>query len=211
MDSLKEKKKLMIEHLIVSGIKDKNVLDAMDKIERANFVLPEHKDMAYADDALPLIKGATISQPYTVAVMMQAGMLAKGQKVLEIGTGSGWSACLIGYIVNPGKVYSIEVDHDVYELAKENIKKSRLENVGIIRSDGCAGYSKEAPYDRIFMTCACKDVPGEILKQLRLNGILVAPVGGSHGQQMAKIIKTKTGLKREYLGDFMFVPMLGRY
>jgi len=207
MDSLKERKRLMIEHLVVRGIKDKNVLEAMDKVDRIDFVLNEYKNIAYADNALPLIKNVTISQPYTVAVMLQAGNLIKGQKVLEVGAGSGWSACLIGHIVNPGKVFTVEIDNDVYELAKKNIEKNGLKNVNLIESDGGIGYEKEAPYDRIFITCACKEVPGELLRQLKINGILIAPVGGDFGQQMVKIVKTKNGLKRQYLGEFVFVRM----
>jgi len=200
----------LIKELKGQGIKDKRVLEAIKKIDRKKFVPKELRNEAYENTALPLKKGQTISQPYTVAVMLEALELKKGDKVLEIGTGSGWNAALIAEIINPGKVYTLEIVDELIELARENIKKFNLNNVKIIKNDGGLGYEKEAPYDKIILTAACPKIPEILIKQLKENGILVAPVGFRYGQNMIKLKKKNGRTYEENLGNFIFVPLIGK-
>ena len=201
----------LVEHLKLMGIKDEKVLNSILQVPRHIFLPKNLWKVAYSDDALPLEQGQTISQPYTVAVMLEALELKKGDKVLEVGTASGWNVCLIAKIIDPGIIYTTEIIKELAEFAKKNIKKIDIKNIEIIHTDGSQGYEKEAPYDKIIMTCACKEVPPPLFSQLKDNGILVAPVGSKFSQQMIKIIKQGKNLNKDYLGDFIFVPLKGKY
>ena len=189
-------------------IKNKKILEVFKKVRRENFVLDEYKDKAYDDVALPILENQTISQPSTVVLMLDYLDLKKGQKVLEIGTGSGYNAALIAEIVKPGIVYSIEIIKEVYEFAKENLKDYR--NIVILNQDGSEGLKKFMPYDRIIVTAACPEIPMNLVKQLKINGILIAPVG-VYDQDMIKLIKTKNRNRIENLGKFIFVKLKGKY
>jgi len=200
-------------------ITDKQVLEAFKKVKRENFIPKNLKDYAYLDKPLPIGFGQTISQPTTIAIMTQALELKPGMKVLEIGTGSGYQAAILACIVGnkrekgkAGKVISIEIIPELTEYAKENLKKEKITNTKVFHSDGSLGYKKEAPYDRIIVTAACPKIPKSLLKQLKNNGILVAPVGYP-SQNMMKIKKDKTGKQTttENLGEFIFVPLTGKY
>ena len=210
-EELKLQNQKLIEHLRLTGIKDERVLQAILEIPRHLFIPKLMWNIAYADDALPLEHGQTISQPYTVAIMLEAIELKKGNKVLEVGTASGWNACLIAKIIDPGIIYTTEIIKELVEYSKNNIKKLNIKNIKVIHTDSSQGYSKEAPYDKIIVTCACKEIPLPLLKQLKNNGIIVAPVGSKYSQQMIKITKQGKNLKKEYLGDFIFVPLKGKY
>lgn len=203
--------KRLIEHLRFMGIKDEGIFDAMLKIPRHLFLPKNMQEYAYADDALPLEKGQTFSQPYTVAIMIEALELKKGDKVLEVGTASGWNACLIAKIINPGIIYTTEIIRELIGYSSKNIKKLNIKNIKIIHTDGSQGYKEEAPYDKIIVTAACKEIPNPLINQLKNNGILIAPVGSRYSQQMCKIKKEGNKLKKEYLGNFVFVPLKGKY
>jgi len=197
-------------------IEDKNVIEAFRKIKRENFIPENLKEEAYVDMPLDIGYGQTISQPTTVAIMTQALDLKKGMKVLEIGTGSGYQASIIGQIIGKtGHVYSVERIHELISYAKHNIKKTGLKNITVIESDGSLGYANKAPYDRIIVTAACPEIPQELLKQLKQKGILVVPVGSEpYSQRMLRIEKLdKLGKKynEKNLGDFIFVPLRGKY
>ena len=170
-------------------IRDEKVIEAFMKIPRENFVLNENLHEAYGDYPLDINYGATISQPTTVVIMLEALDVKKGDKILEIGTGSGYTATLLSVLVgNKGKIYSIDIIRELVYLAKNNLKKLKIKNVKIIHEDGSKGLKKYAPYDRIIVTCACKEVPKPLIKQLKDKGILLIPVGSRHVQQMMNVI-----------------------
>ncbi len=206
-------KKHLLEDWISSGtIKDKRVIGAFKKVPRENFIKKEHLEEAYGDYPLAIGEGQTISQPTTVMLMTEALELQKGHKVLEVGSGSGYQAAIIANIVGEkGKVISTEIIDDLVKFAQENIKKLKLKNLKIIKHDGSKGYEKEAPYDRIIVTAACPKIPDSLKKQLKENGVIVAPVGDLNEQVMIKARKKSGKLIEESLGHFMFVPLKGKY
>jgi len=181
----------------------KKVIDAFKKVSREEFVLPEWKEAAYEDSALPIIAGQTISQPSTVVLMLDA-LEAKG-KVLEIGAGSGYNAALLSKLAD--KVYSIERIKELADFAKKNLKKAGIRNVTVIHSDGKKGYAKEAPYDRIIVTAAAEKIPDILLKQLKDGGVLLMPVGPEYGQQLIRVRRKGKDYLYEKLGGYVFVPL----
>lgn len=200
-------KEQLIEYWTKNNIvKNKKIIQVFRKIKRENFVLPEYKESAYDDIALPLTKGSTISQPTTIMIMLEALDLKPGNKVLEIGTGSGYTAALISEIINQkGKVYTLDIIPELIELAENNLKD--FKNIRIFLKDGSEGLKEFAPYDRILVNAACKEIHKELVNQLKTNGILVLPLGPEYHQQLIKLTKEKNRLKEEILGDFVFVPM----
>jgi len=210
MNKLQQKNEL-INVRKQKGIKDKSVLKAIDKIPRHLFIPKKYQDSAYEDFPLPIGKEQTISQPYTVAFMLQALELKSKHKALEVGTGSGWNAALIAEMIKPGKIYTTETIPKLAKTAKKNISKTNLKNINIIKTDGSKGHKKQAPYDRIIITAACPSIPQPLINQLKPKGILVAPIGHLYNQTLFKIKKLKNKLKKERLGDFRFVPLTGEY
>ena len=207
-------KQRLIDYWRKSGtIKDEKLLKAFEEVPREIFIRNGFEEEAYGDYPLPIGSGQTISQPTTVMIMTQALELKEGQKVLEIGAGSGWQAAIIGKIVGKkGKVITTEIIPELAEFAKNNIKKAKINNVKVINYDGSQGYKKEAPYDRCIITAACPEIPPLIIEQLKEDGILVAPVGSlAFGQNMTKLRKTSSGIETELLGSFVFVPLKGKY
>ena len=200
----------LIDSLREGGINDTNVLDAIKNIPRENFVLEEYKHLAYQNNALPIVGGQTISQPYTVAFMLQELELKKRDKVLEIGAGSGWNSALINHITK-NTVYTVEYDKNVAEFAKKNLKKLKINDVKVIIGDGNKGYEKEKPYDKIIVTAACSKIPFDLVNQLKNNGIIVFPLGDLIEQNLIKIKKVNNELEKTILGKFIFVPLRGKY
>lgn len=196
-------RKRMIKDLRNRDITDKKVLNSMSKVPRENFILKEFKSHAYDDSALPLLEDQTISQPYTVAFMLQVLELKQGLDVLEVGTGSGYNAALISEIVKPGKVFTFEINKKVYDFGKSNLKNYK--NVKVIHGNGSKGV-KNRKFDRIIITAACHEIPKNLIKQLRDPGVLVLPVGYPV-QTMVKIIKKKGKIETENWGSFVFVPL----
>jgi protein-L-isoaspartate(D-aspartate) O-methyltransferase len=191
---------------------DERVIRAFLKVPREYFVLDNLREEAYADCPLPIICGKTISQPTTMVVMTNALELNEGEKVFEVGTGSGYQAALIATIVGrKGKVITTEVVPELIRFAKENIKRAGIKNVEVIEEDGSQGYEKEAPFDKIIVTAACPKIPEPLLEQLETGGILIAPVGNLHGQEMIKVRKLDIGFAKEHLGEFTFLPLVGKY
>lgn len=206
-------KQELIRYWKSSGIiKDKLVLKAFAEVKREQFVLKEYKGQAYSDIALPIIEGQTISQPSTVMIMTQALEAKKGNKILEIGAGSGYQAALLGRIVgSKGRIYTTEIIHKLVEFAKENLRCKEYGNVQIIETDGSLGLGRFAPYDGIIVTAACPSVPEELISQLKVGGILVIPVGDLYMQNILKIRKISSKeTTTENLGSFMFVPLRGK-
>ncbi len=208
--SKKMNKKQLLEELKNQGITDKKVLNSIKKIKRELFVPKKYKDQAYENHPLPIKKNQTISQPYTVAFMLQALDLKKQDKVLEIGTGSGYNSALIQEITKT-TVYTTEIIKDLVTFAKDNLKKAKIKKVKVFHYDGSKGLEKYKPYDKIIITAACPELPKNLIKQLKDKGILVAPIGSRYSQNMYKITKNKDKIKIENLGNFIFVPLTGKY
>lgn len=204
------KKDALIDYWLKNKIiTDQRLIKAFQEVKRENFITKEFINEAYGDYPLPIGHEQTISQPTTIMLMTEALELKSTDKVLEIGSGSGYQAVLISKLAK--KVVSIEIIKDLVLFAKENIKNSDIKNVEIIHGDGSNGYEKSAPYDKIIVTAACPKIPEALIEQLRDSGIIVAPVGPLYGQVMVKARKIKNQLITEKLGDFMFVPLKGKY
>ncbi|MDP8011222.1 MAG: protein-L-isoaspartate(D-aspartate) O-methyltransferase [Thermoplasmata archaeon] len=193
-------------------IKSESVKSAFLNIDRKKFVPYVYKDEAYFDEPLPIGEDQTISAPHMVAIMLELANIDRGMKILEIGSGSGYNACLMEYLAYPGKVFTIERHRSLYLIAKGNIKSCpHSENIQIIEGDGSLGYSDEAPYDRIIVTCGAPDVPSPLLDQLKLNGLMIIPIGGSYIQELYLIKKTENGIEKFDEGPVAFVPLRGKY
>ena len=194
------------------GLKE-NELNAFRDINRGDFIPETLKSRAYEDNPLPLLRGKTISQPTTVMIMTHALELKPGEKVFEVGTGSGYQAAIIAKIVgNKGKVITNEIIPELVSFAKQNLDRANIKNVEVYESDGAEGMPNEAPFDKIIITAACKEFPKPLLKQLKPEGIIVGPVGTKYEQEMVKGIKDKNDkLQLEFLGPFLFTPMYGKY
>jgi protein-L-isoaspartate(D-aspartate) O-methyltransferase len=221
--TLKAEWEQLIRNLTAEGIlKSENIIRAMRLVNREPF-LPDIMKQSYAVDApLPIGWGQTASAPHMVSIMNEALRLDTGQKILEVGTGSGWHACTIAEAIAPsdqpkptwGHVFTTEIIRDLADYAQTNIEKAGYsERVTVIHHDGSQGYSAEAPYDRILATAAAPDIPKPLTDQLRPDeGVLVIPVGGTYYfQTLYRIIKKDTKLTRENLGGVAFVPLTGKY
>ena len=200
-------RKKLILHLKKSGIKDFKVLQAMEKIPRHFFFNSAFLQFAYNDVAFHIGEGQTISQPYTVARQTELLEVRKGDKVLEIGTGSGYQSAILSTL--GAEVYSIERNKKLHEKAKMMLENLKC-NVKCFYGDGYKGIPEFAPYDRILVTAAAPYIPDSLLNQLKPRGILVIPVGSEGTQSMKKIRKLN---ENEYdtkdFGNFSFVPLLG--
>lgn len=187
------------------GISDKRVLEAIGKIPRHAFVDESLSDFAYLDRPLPIERGQTISQPYTVAFQTELLQLKPGEKILEIGTGSGYQAAVLCEM--DAEVYSIERHKELYLKAKNTLNELGYYPM-LFFGDGFEGLPEHAPFDKILITAAPEERPEKLLKQLRIGGWMVAPVGGRQGQKMTVIRRadTDTFSESEH-GNFIFVPM----
>jgi protein-L-isoaspartate(D-aspartate) O-methyltransferase len=190
------------------GISDQAVLRAMDQVPREHFVAPEFIESAYADHALPIACGQTISQPYVVAYMTEQLRVDPQHRVLEVGTGSGYQAAILSRLAR--EVVSIERYRTLAETARQRLKTLGYTNVTIIVGDGFAGAPEHAPFDRIIVTAAADDVPPALVEQLGVNGKIVLPLGPRNGTQyIVKLTKKEDGaLEREELIAVRFVPLL---
>ncbi len=206
----KEKEKLIQEWLHHNIITDNKVLEAFKKVPREKFLPEEYKKYAYDDHAQPLYEGQTISQPTTVILMTQYLEVKPGQKILEIGTASGYQAAILSEIVGEkGQIITTEIIESLYQFGKENLNDYK--NVIVYSCDASEGYKEEAPFDRIIITCACPAIPQILIDQLKVPGILLVPVGNPTFQKMIKITKGRNKIEQKVLGEFMFVPMRGKY
>lgn len=207
-DSFKHKglRKALVEELITKGITDKAVLDAIGKIPRHIFLDSSLDNLAYMDKALPIGCDQTISQPYTVAFQTQLLELKKTDKVLEIGTGSGYQTCVLSEISS--RVYSIERHKPLHIRASSVIKLLKY-NSRCFFGDGYKGLVQFSPFDKILVTCGAQELPKDLFMQLKIGGYMVIPLG-EKTQIMTRITKvSEFEAKREDFGDFSFVPMLG--
>ena len=189
------------------GISDQSVLRAMDEVPREHFVDPRYVDTAYADHAMPIACGQTISQPYIVAYMTEQLVVRGNHRVLEIGTGSGYQAAVLSRLAR--EVISIERYRTLADVARARLKTLGYNNVEVMLGDGLAGEPRRAPYDRIIVTAAAERVPEALMAQLAEDGIMILPLGVHDGpQQLMRLIKSKHGLQRDNLIPVRFVPLL---
>jgi len=200
----------MVERQIESrGIDDANIIGAFRTVPREMFVSPEYAELAYGDHPLPIEAGQTISQPYIVALMIQAAGIKPGDKVLEVGGGSGYAAAVIGQIA--ATVISVERQHDLVELARGRLATLGYDNVRVVEGDGTRGCPDEAPFDAILAAASGSHVPQSLIDQLGDGGRLVMPVGDPGWvQKLVKVTKGPDGkLITEDLGGVRFVPLIG--
>ena len=189
------------------GISDQAVLRAMDEVPREHFVSAELVDSAYADQALPIACGQTISQPYVVAYMTEQLEVEPQHHVLEVGTGSGYQAAVLSRLARD--VVSVERYRTLADTARERLKTLGFTNVTIIAGDGFAGVPAQAPFDRIIVTAAAEEVPQALVAQLAEGGKMMLPLGPRDGtQHLVKLTKTVQGLSRQNLIAVRFVPLL---
>ena len=209
IDNYREKgaRKQLVDILKKKGIDDESVLKAIGKVQRHYFFDETFWNQAYKDIAFPIGEGQTISQPYTVAYQTQLLHIKKGDKVLEIGTGSGYQACILMEL--GAKVYTIERQEKLYERTIQVLPYMGYKPHFFL-GDGSKGIPEHAPYDKIIVTAGAPMVPEELLKQLAIGGILVIPVGDAETQKMVTILKTaENDYERHVLDTFRFVPLVG--
>jgi protein-L-isoaspartate(D-aspartate) O-methyltransferase len=196
----------LVKILQKKGISDPRVLDAIGKVPRHFFFENALLEHAYQDKAFPIGEGQTISQPYTVAFQTEKLEIKPGNKVLEIGTGSGYQACILLEI--GAKVYTIEYNRKLYEHTRNFLPKLGYQPY-FFHGDGSKGLPAKAPYDKIIVTAGAPVVPAALTDQLTENGILIIPVGNREKQQMLRIQKKEGKLSTEEFANFAFVPLLG--
>jgi protein-L-isoaspartate(D-aspartate) O-methyltransferase len=209
VDLNKARAKMVREQLIPRGINDPRVLEAMSKVPRHLFMEEALWGEAYNDYPVPIGERQTISQPYIVALMTQFLELKGHEKVLEIGTGSGYQTAILAELSH--KVYSIERIRSLYIKARKILDQLNYFNVVLKVDDGTQGWPSESPFDAIIVTAAAPDVPKPFLEQLALNGRMVIPVGDRYSQTLSKIIKTEKGLEEIDLGGVRFVSLIGKH
>jgi protein-L-isoaspartate(D-aspartate) O-methyltransferase len=191
------------------GIADPNILAAMRKVPRHLFVSEALMDQAYGDFPLPIGEQQTISQPYIVAEMTQALQLDKEDRVLEIGTGSGYQAAILAAIAF--RVYTIEKNHALFAKARRLFDKLHYHNIVTRYSDGTLGWKEESPFDAIIVTAGAPEIPSHLVSQLAMGGRLVMPVGDKYSQELVKLYRDKDGIHRTTLGSCRFVKLVGEY
>jgi len=190
------------------GVTDARVLRAMERIDRAVFLRGIFAERAYEDTPLPIACGQTISQPSVVALMTEALEVSSRDKVLEVGTGSGYQAAILSQLAR--RVYTVERHRTLVADARAAFNKLDLSNITCLAADGSYGLPDQAPFDRILVTAAAEDPPGPLMQQLRVGGIMVVPVGQSdHVQSLIKVRRLESGYDYEELRPVRFVPLLG--
>jgi len=189
------------------GISDKAVLRAMDQVPREHFVEARFADSAYADQAMPIACGQTISQPYVVAYMTEQLQVRPNHRVLEVGTGSGYQAAVLSRLAR--EVVTLERYRTLANSARARLRTLNYTNVEVLLGDGFGGEPMRAPYDRIIVTAAAESIPQALIAQLAEDGIMVLPLGPHDGgQELIKLTKTGQGISRENLIGVRFVPLL---
>lgn len=202
-----EKRKDMVEFQLVSrGISDKNTIEAMRKVPRHKFVPEYLRDMAYSDTPLPIGMGQTISQPYMVAYMTELLSPRKGLKILEVGTGSGYQAAVLSE--TGCEVYTIEIVEPLAVYARSILYGLGYTDIHFKIGDGYLGWESHAPYDGIVVTAASPEIPEPLIKQLKVGGKIIIPVGEDL-QELLLVTKTREGIREEKITPVRFVPMTG--
>lgn len=200
---------MVAEQIAGRGIRDPAILAAFRAVPREEFVGPELAEFAYDDAPLPIEEGQTISQPYVVALMIDAAQLAPADRVLEIGTGSGYAAAILSHIA--AEVYSVERYGLLAEHAHDRLARLGYANVWVRHGDGTLGWQEHAPFNAILVSAGSPRIPPALTEQLALGGRLIIPVGSEAGvQELLRITRASaTELRREELGEVRFVPLIG--
>ncbi|HBY57966.1 MAG TPA: protein-L-isoaspartate O-methyltransferase [Candidatus Atribacteria bacterium] len=209
MDFQKAREEMIKYQIKGRGIKDERVLWAMSIVPREKFVLKENEEEAYMDSPLPIGMGQTISQPYMVALMTECLSLKGPERVLEVGTGSGYQAAILSKLAK--EVYTIERFKILAERAERIFKKLGIKNIKVVVGDGTNGLKEYSPYDGIIVTAGAPEIPKTLVDQLKENGRIVIPVGNSFSQDLLQGIKVKGKLKIRNFGGCVFVPLVGKY
>ena len=206
-DNIAQRKMQFLFALRSKGVTDKRVLQAMEKIDRGPFVRGLFAERAYADMPLPIACGQTISQPSVVGLMSQALDVTPRDKVLEVGTGSGYQAAILSQLAR--RVYTVDRHRRLVREASEIFRELDLTNITAMTADGSFGLPEQAPFDRILVTAAAEDPPGPLLAQLKIGGIMVVPVGQSDAvQSLIKVTRNEAGFDYDELRPVRFVPLL---
>lgn len=202
-----QRHQMVKEQIITRGVKDPRVIKAMEKVPRHDFVPIRLSAHSYMDTPLPIGLGQTISQPYIVAFMTEALDLRSGDRILEIGTGSGYQAAVLAELVSA--VYTIEIIPELGERAKVTLKKLQYKNIHVKIGDGYKGWSEMAPFDAVIVTCAPEQIPPALVDQLKEGGRMIIPVGKEGGvQKLVKLTKHKGKVQTQAVMDVRFVPMV---
>lgn len=209
MDYETLRKRMVEEQLMPRGIKNERVLNAFGMVERHKFIPDDLRSNAYSDFPVPIGEGQTISQPYIVALMTESLELTGAEKVLEIGTGSGYQTAILAELAK--EVYSIERFENLAKRAEEALKSLNYKNIKTKVGDGTLGWPEEAPFDRIIITAACPRIPLPLSDQLRDNGKLILPLGESFSQVLTLIEKKNNKLESTDICGCVFVPLVGKY
>jgi protein-L-isoaspartate(D-aspartate) O-methyltransferase len=207
-DRRKERERMVRDQIAARGVRDERVLDAMRRVPREEFIPEPLRDSAYMDGPLPIGSEQTISQPFIVARMVEALRLRPGDRVLEIGAGSGYAAAVMAEIVDV--VYAVERHEKLATAARERLHRVGYENVEILHGDGTRGWPEKAPFDAIVVAAAGPRVPETLREQLAPGGRMVIPVGTTiHDQTLLRITRTGGGFEEERLDAVRFVPLVG--
>jgi len=205
----KERLRMVETQIAARGVRDERVLSAMREVPRHLFVPESYQTAAYNDSPLPIGKGQTISQPYIVAVMTELLRLMPTDKVLEIGSGSGYQAAILGKLAQ--MVVTVERIPEVAEIARANLARVGTTNVTVATGNGTIGYPEGAPFDGILITAATPSVPAPLIDQMSEGGRLVAPVGSRDLQELVRLTRKGERITRELFGGVVFVPLLGEH
>jgi protein-L-isoaspartate(D-aspartate) O-methyltransferase len=209
IDYVQARERMVQEQLVSRGIKDPRVLQAMAEVPRHLFVRRELWDHAYEDHPLPIGANQTISQPYIVARMVEALELKGGERVLEVGTGSGYAAAILGQLC--AEIFSIEVVEELALNARTLLSSLGYGNVSVLVGDGTLGWEENAPYDAVVISAAAPGIPRPLIQQLKTPGYLVFPMGEKDLQTLVRICKDRSGIREEYFGECQFVKLRGKY
>ncbi|MDD4358579.1 MAG: protein-L-isoaspartate O-methyltransferase [Candidatus Pacebacteria bacterium] len=187
-------------------LKTKRIIEAFDKIDRKDFVLKKYASSAYDDYPLSIGFNQTISQPSTVAFMIELLKPEKGDRILDVGSGSGWTTALLGYIAGKnGKVFGVEIIPELVLFSRDNLEKYSLENTKIYQARiNELGLKDKAPFNKILVSAKARDIPEALINQLKIGGVMVIPISNS----LFKITKKKTGIEKQEIPGFVFVPLI---
>jgi len=209
MDCERLRERMVDEQLKSRGIKDLKVLKVISELPRHEFIPNDYLANAYADYPISIGEGQTISQPYIVALMTERLKLTGQEKVLEIGTGSGYQTAILATLSR--EVYSVERIKSLAEMATRQLEKMGFTNIKIKVGDGSLGWEEYAPFDRIIVTAAAPQIPDNLIRQLADKGIMIIPVGGSFSQILTRVKRHGSDIKSEDVCGCVFVPLVGKY
>ena len=208
-DYFRARQRMVKEQIIGRGIREPRVIAAMEQVPRHLFVPETLQGQAYGDSALPIGEGQTISQPFMVAFMSEALMLRGDERVLEIGTGSGYQTAILAKLAD--RIYSVERIRSLLERARKNFDQLQCRNVMTRLFDGSYGWKEEGPFDAILVTAGAPSLPSPLMEQLEIGGVLVIPVGDKNSQRLLRVRRKKRGFSEEDLRECSFVALVGEH